>query len=511
MTKRVSRPDLIRRLLEMWEKFYQKEKYLQSVSIGQGQKLRGITHSYLDLRFPMTVLCGPNSTGKTTFLALSVLAFHDEQSMLLSGSNRKGYYDFSYFFGFSEREKHKEGIVIAWKYTDGTNDTFAKGKERWLRYIRNNGSPRRPQRGTEFVGLSRIVPAFEKRGYQRLFSNINKHKQKNCSSNLSDHLARVMARPYSSVSSYETNNTAGIHRLNDYNQTHTSFNAGAGEECLTIILDTLLSAKEGSLIAIEEIEIGLHPAIMEALVDVMLEIILNRKLQIIITTHSPEFLRACPKESLVLAERAGDIVTFTHKPNIENAVHNISGKSNVDLFIVCEDEWAACLIEACLTKKQRNIVHINGYGSKTELIAKAEAVQKATNGKVLIIWDGDAEDSLLKKVEELDKDKNYIQAIKLPGKGSPEKFILESLIEDVSIKDMICTEYGVDDADWMALKNKLSAITDEHDLFYLLEEELSVNRVEVGKRICKLVNNAKKDCFYIVTQKIGNLLLTDFS
>lgn len=377
-----------------------------------------------------------------------------------------------------------------------------------MRYIRNNGLPRRPQRGTEFVGLSRIVPAFEKRGYQRLFSNIKKHTQKDCSNSLSDHLARVMARPYSSVSSYETN----IHRLNDYNQTHTSFNAGAGEECLTIILDTLLSAKEGSLIAIEEIEIGLHPATMEALVDVMLEIILERKLQIIITTHSPEFLRACPKESLVLAERAGDTVSFTHKPNIENAVHSISGKSDIDLYIVCEDEWAACLIEACLTKKQRNIVNINGYGSKSELITKAKTIQKATNSKVLIIWDGDAEDSLLKDVDELSKNLNCIHCIhgiKLPGKGSPEKFILESLIEDGSIEALICREYGLENADWITLKNKLSAITDEHDVFYILGRELSVDRLQVGKRICKLVCIEKEDSFRAVTQQIENLLLAD--
>ncbi len=507
MTKRVSRPKLVKQLLGKWDEFYLKNNYLESVSIGEGEKLRGIQNSRLDFRFPMTVLCGPNSTGKTTFLALSVLAFHDNQSMTFSGSNKKGYYDFSYFFGFSEREKHKEGIVIAWRYADGKEDTFAKGKERWLRYIRNNGSPRRPERGTEFVGLSRIVPAFEKRGYQRLFSNIKKHKQKTCSDNLSDYLARVMAKPYSSIFSYETNNMAGTYRLNDYNQTHTSFNAGAGEECLTIILDTLLSAKEDSVIAIEEIEIGLHPATMEALVDVMLEIILKRNLQVIITTHSPEFLRACPKESLMLAERAGDVVTFTHKPNIENAVHNISGKSNIDLFIVCEDEWAACLIEACLTKKQRNIVHIHGYGSKTELIKQAKTIQKATNTKVLIIWDGDVKDNLLKEIEELGI--NCIQGIKLPGNGSPEKFILESLIEDESIKDLICREYGVEDADWIALKNKLSAIKDEHDVFYTLGEELSVDRLQVGKRICKLVCIEKKDCFSNVIQKIENLLFLD--
>ncbi|MBE7525885.1 ATP-binding protein [candidate division WWE3 bacterium] len=505
MADRMSRPRLVEKLMNKWETFYRKSDYLNSVAIGEGERLRGIQNSCLEFRFPMTILCGPNSTGKTTFLALSVLAFHDDQSLTLSGSN-KSYYDFSYFFGFSEREKHEEGIEIKWKYTDGKEDVIKKGKERWLRYIRNNGSPRRPQRGSEFVGLSRIVPAFEKRGYQRLFSNIKRRKQKVCANSLSDYLARVMAKPYSSIFSYETRNISGSYRLNDYNQTHTSFNAGAGEECLTIILDTLLSAKEGSVIAIEEVEIGLHPATMETLVDVMMEIILERNLQVIITTHSPEFLRACPKESLIQAERTGNSITFIHQPNIENAIYSISGKSATDLFVVCEDECAASLIEACLTKKQRNIVKINSYGSKSELIEKAKIVHKATNKKVLIIWDGDVERNLLDKINEL-QDWDCIQGIKLPGNTSPERFILESLIRNTAMNDQICSEYGLDIADWKALEDKLSVMTDEHDLFFILKEGLGLNQLEeIRKRICWLVSREEKDQFATIKQRINDLL-----
>lgn len=99
MADRMSRPKLVKKLMDKWGTFYQQYDYLHYVAIGEGERLRGIQNSRLKFEFPMTVLCGPNSTGKTTFLALSVLAFHDSQSLTLSGSN-KGYYDFSYFFGF---------------------------------------------------------------------------------------------------------------------------------------------------------------------------------------------------------------------------------------------------------------------------------------------------------------------------------------------------------------------------------------------------------------------------
>lgn len=397
MSKKIKRHDLVKHLTDMWSNYYVQNDYLHKVEIVGQQTLRGIRDSGLEYRFPLTVLCGPNSTGKTTFLALSVLAFHDNKSQTLYYS-RKGYFDFSYFFGFSEKEKHQAGICIKWTYTNNKTDTITKGQERWMRYIKNNGDPRRSKRGTEFVGLSRIVPAFEKRGYQKLFAKIRRHMPIASPQELENYLTQIMAKPYQQPASYVTTNSAGTHRLNDY-KTHTSFNAGAGEECLILILDILLSAKESSVIAIEEIEIGLHPATMKLLVDVMLEIIQKRKLQVIITTHSPEFLRVCPKESLVLAERSGEGIIFTHQPNIENAICSLSGSAEADLYIVCEDELAAYIIENLLTKKQRDIVNIKGYGGKNELISKADAIRRATGKKIMIIWDGDAEDKLLNEAK----------------------------------------------------------------------------------------------------------------
>ncbi|MDD3182665.1 MAG: AAA family ATPase [Alphaproteobacteria bacterium] len=88
---------------------------LKSVEIANGKKLRGLRDSKLEFNFPVTVLCGPNSTGKTTFMALSVLAFHDDAAIAAQGPIG-WYYDFKYFFGFSDKEKHEEGILLQYDY-----------------------------------------------------------------------------------------------------------------------------------------------------------------------------------------------------------------------------------------------------------------------------------------------------------------------------------------------------------------------------------------------------------
>ena len=500
MSNRMSRPDLVRKLTSMWNTYYKQNTYLKSVAIGDGEPMRGIKNSKLEFNFPLTVICGPNGTGKTTFMALSILAFHSEDSLSVL-ANRLRYFDFKYFFGFSDKDKHEEGIVIEWHYTDDKSDMLVKGKERWMRYIRNSKEPRRPVRGTEFIGISRIVPAFEKKGYGKLFSNKKKYIESTRDTKVCEYLTRIVSKKYSSVASYTHKNSLGAHSINAYNSTHTSFNAGAGEECLTNILSILLGAKEGSIVAIEEIEIGLHPATLKHLVDVLLEIIKERKLQVIITTHSPEFLRACPKESLVLAERVEVRVHFTHKPNVEYAVHNLSGNCNTDLYVVCEDEVAASLIRASMTKKQRNLAEIKEFGSKNELIKKAEVINTITGKKVLIVWDGDVQETEMAGADTA----NNIHKRKLPGESSPEDYLRSTLLTQ-SGESYLRGQYNLDDADWNSLKSKIESIQDIHDLIHIISDELEYDENTLRDTLCRFTVQQNVSDFNDIKEAIAALL-----
>lgn len=79
MSKRISKHDLVNSLKSMWTDFYAKKTYLKSVAILNAEPLKGIKNSHLSLSFPLTVICGINGTGKSTFLSLSILAFHAEK------------------------------------------------------------------------------------------------------------------------------------------------------------------------------------------------------------------------------------------------------------------------------------------------------------------------------------------------------------------------------------------------------------------------------------------------
>ncbi len=74
--------------------------------------------------------------------------------------------------------------------------------------------------------------------------------------------------------------------------------AGSGEMSASILVYKVLNASEGSLILLDEPEVSLHPLAQEKLRDFLLSQILEKRLQVVVSTHSPSFVNGLPKESI---------------------------------------------------------------------------------------------------------------------------------------------------------------------------------------------------------------------
>ena len=77
-------------------------------------------------------------------------------------------------------------------------------------------------------------------------------------------------------------------RLRNGAASHSSDGAGEGIVSLFSIVDALTSAPAGSIVAIDEPELSLHPAIIRRLVSAIVR--LSAEMQIIVATHSPYFI-----------------------------------------------------------------------------------------------------------------------------------------------------------------------------------------------------------------------------
>lgn len=100
---------------------------------------------------------------------------------------------------------------------------------------------------------------------------------------------------------------------------------GRGSLSIAVLMSVLRHAvdTEGSLIlALEEPEVALHPHMQRAL----LEELLRRNVQVILTTHSPVIAGACPPEQLVMVRKEGQQTTvrplISQEERVDGSIEN---------------------------------------------------------------------------------------------------------------------------------------------------------------------------------------------
>src|SRR5262249_4878080 len=139
---------------------------------------------------------------------------------------------------------------------------------------------------------------------------------------------------------------------------YSSFNMGAGEDVVIELLFELQSVPAGSLVVIEEVELGLHPEALRRFARHLLEIMWAKKLQVVASTHIHHFLDAIPRSARVLIQRQGAIHEAVMGPTARYATGIMSGVSDPELHIYCEDPMAERVIAAALTPELRRRVAI---------------------------------------------------------------------------------------------------------------------------------------------------------
>jgi len=502
-------PSILEELSSYWADDSQPgHPYLKSIKF-TGGSLRGIRQCHLNFNFPLTVICGPNKTGKTTLLQLATVAFHPHKDTttgnfirrpITQQYDKRWYFIFAHFFKFSSFDTVDTRYSIEYEYTKDYHPS---------QYIIHRGGltkapGRRPPKDVEFLGISRILPAFEKRRYDIYIEQANNITQRTLNAKVTTYLNRILENrgtPYSRTTQITHTDSSADHSIIKYGN-YSSFNSGSGEDALVAILDVLVSVSDYSLVAIEEIEIGIHPSCMKRLMEVILEIIKDKRLQVVITSHSPEFLRECPKQSLVMAERTGDDVRFEYNPNIEFAIKNVGGITTNNLFVVCEDDVAANFVRNCADARRcRSFISFKGYGGEDELVSKAKALKDA-GFKVLIVWDGDFRSDTGQTNLAAQNDIKYAF---LPGNEMPEKYILSKLSPEI-----LASEYDLPLVDAEHLYRNMNVASDAHNIFYKISEfmgeELNKTTEKKSKeKLCEIVYKQNKTDFSDIKSMIETI------
>ena len=172
----------------------------------------------------------------------------------------------------------------------------------------------------------------------------------------------------------------------------------------------------------------------------------SQKFQIICTTHSPQILDSLPPEGRIFLERFGKHTQVIPKISSAYATGKLSGRPNVELDILVEDESAKSVMETCLTPELRSRSNVMPVGSAAAVMRHLAARYKEKRKpEVCVILDGDMASSLqtqineflnslgsLKTPEDKEKAKRWAQERLnfLPGTKWPEHWVFTTTSND---------------------------------------------------------------------------------
>ena len=179
-----------------------------------------------------------------------------------------------------------------------------------------------------------------------------------------------------------------------------AYNTASGEDVLTRIIEDIVNAEEGSLILIEEIEIGLHPKIQRLLMDVLYIESRRAKKQFIVTTHSSTVLASVSPESRIFIENNDNNFRAISNISINAALTKMDIKSYPLVEIYIEDELSKKLAQKAIDDINTEIKGFNrlvrlviiGSADKTYNYFKIRDAlynKEAVNAGYACILDGD--------------------------------------------------------------------------------------------------------------------------
>ena len=490
---------------------------LASIELVKGN-VRGLSPFKAEFDYPISAFAGSNGSGKSTMLALATCAFHNNLNGFLPPLRSKPYYTFSDFFVQSADETPVDGIEIRY----GIRHNNWRGREPCLAHQirmkkkggRWNDYSSRVHRNVIYFGVQRVVPHFERsvsKSYRSRFRPGNLLKETR--ENITEIASRIIGKAYQDFNNHHHGryslpiaSSAGI--------TYSGFNMGAGESAVFEILTALFGAGAGSLLVIDEIELGLHERAQMRMIAELKKLCKDLKCQIICSTHSYTVLNCLPLEACFFLESLGAATALTKNISADFACGKMGKADAEELDIFVEDECAAAILQEILSLETRKRCRIKSIGSYSAVLRQLGGRSIEGIDDCMCVLDGDQSKNLvegLKIVEaateassqeekdavgEWAKDRVFC----LPGDTWPEKWLLDEAV-DIILNDLpvlgmnLPATWGLKNKDELLRLLEDALLQGSHNEFFELAMAVKLDVQRVRQDVCRLVATAKPEKF----------------
>lgn len=407
----------------------QYREFLEQITI---RNLRGISDLTIRLDFPVTVLAGPNASGKTTILFACACGYHSP------GSSPRDYVPSTLFPNL----KLKKDPVISDPETNTSLDFYythqggrpsmkwVKGKS-WSKSFMGQKGGKQPERKMYLRTLANLTSPSEVRSVLQIAQQA--YTTAPVTADLLAFAQQILPISYRDVTLISKGSKDLLFASRTDGSTHYSeFHMSAGERAVLRISKDISNLRD-ALVLIDEIEAGLHPITQQLFMLQLQRLALRNNLQIIVTSHSPVVLDSVPIEARVFLERTDGnvIVKPAYRDIIQKAFY---GQSLEKLSILCEDDMGEGFLTGVLDylNPKIGLAHddmvIGRDTGKDQFAMHIEAIGKFRQlEQFLFVLDGDAVNLEANLKTAASQFGASIQPLFLPGTDIPERWAWDVL------------------------------------------------------------------------------------
>ena len=490
------------RLRELWDNLQGKKPHLPHfLSEIRLDGIRGFNNLRVVFDYPVSVIAGGNTTGKSTVLFAAACAYK------VPGAGVKDYVPSTLFPDYRPklggREDVRQVVTIEFNYLtlDGPLSMRWRRGKGWNRSFLGRKNASQPERELYLRTLSNLSNPSEVRSVLNMSRLKSQPEETPLTAAQIEFAHQMLPFRYSEVVDLSDGKKNLLFAAQEGGAAYSELHMAAGERAI-LRLSQEITQLNGALVLIDEVEAGLHPWVQQLLMLHLQQLALRNDLQIIVTSHSPVVLDSVPLNGKIFLERdesSGEVVVRpAYRDLIQNALY---GRSNEALKLLCEDEIAEGILEGVfdfLLPQERikwESVQIGRDTGASEFPMHARALAKF--GQIqdtVFILDGDQRD---REIEGEIKDAAgrgvNISILFLPGKESPESWLWDRLKTIRS--DVVDVQLGIDRRSLSTKMNQLDAIYDAasdspaeiaKNKFRSLSEELRRDASEICRIVARM-------------------------
>lgn len=420
------------------------------------------TNTSIEFESPIVAFCGPNGTGKSTLLQILASAYNAVEE------TPERYYIKDFIVtGTLDPAPFQQDAFVEYNYwqpgrPDGSRSprtlTLSRdaGSKRW------RGYRRQPRRTVYFAGIGLYLPRVELRDFivqQALKLTVTDTIA--IPDRSKDWICKILACSYEVVQANTVrfnNRSDTVVTVTRYGSTYSETNMGFGEGRVQHIINVLENLPDRSLVILEEPETSLHPSAQHELGVYLVDVCIQKRHQIFISTHSKYLLTALPEKSRVYLDRTPQGLRWYVGMSTTQAVSLMTGGHDKALYILVEDDVAEAILAELLRLADPAFLRAVkiSIGGDADALQKTMKTIKETKLPVAAVRDGDKQGSPRESI------------FKLPGTRPPEQELLHS----VPVGAWVRETYGVDIGDFLAAMHD----RDHHEWFDHLAAQVATAR-----------------------------------